>query len=366
MQIDRSNYETWLIDWLDGNLTPGQVEQLDLFLNENPDLREESEELASINIKSPEISFRNKNSLIKSAGDLPQSQFEYLCVGYLEGDLSSGQEAELMNTVSQFPEKKLTFDFIQKMKITPRIVCYNYKSGLIKKTAGQKIMRLSVISLSSAAAIALLIILSLGVPRNPALPVKNISQNTKVESRIPQSPTISNSVNNTVIIKSIPIVKKKEMPEIDIHKTNSLLAESMPEVVPQDDLITSGNTDKKALLNKIPVSAVIDLTGAIVSRELISLKTELPYQTPEDGRSRLSKFIAKTFREKILKEDHLSDVPLKGYEYAEAGVAGLNKLLGWEMALEKNNGINGEPESVYFSSKILKFHAPVKKAEPLQ
>jgi hypothetical protein len=66
-----------------------------------------------------------------------------------------------------------------------------------------------------------------------------------------------------------------------------------------------------------------------------------------------------------LKENPSPDSPLKGYEFAEAGVSGLNKLLGWEMALDKNNDNNGELKSIYFSSKILKFKAPVKNTESL-
>ena len=45
MQIDRSNYEIWFTDWLDGNLNSLQVEQLKLFLDKNPDLREELNDL---------------------------------------------------------------------------------------------------------------------------------------------------------------------------------------------------------------------------------------------------------------------------------------------------------------------------------
>jgi hypothetical protein len=36
------------------------------------------------------------------------------------------------------------------------------------------------------------------------------------------------------------------------------------------------------------------------------------------------------------------------------------------MELDKKNNEKGEPKSVYFSSKILKFNAPVKKSEPLE
>jgi len=41
MQIDRSNYEIWLIDWLDGKLDDPEVEQLQRFLGDNPDIKEE-------------------------------------------------------------------------------------------------------------------------------------------------------------------------------------------------------------------------------------------------------------------------------------------------------------------------------------
>ena len=41
----------------------------------------------------------------------------------------------------------------------------------------------------------------------------------------------------------------------------------------------------------------------------------------------------------------------------------LYKLLGWEMALDERKDLNGQLKSVYFSSKILKFNAPVKNSE---
>jgi hypothetical protein len=79
--------------------------------------------------------------------------------------------------------------------------------------------------------------------------------------------------------------------------------------------------------------------------------------------SNVARFVTKFFREKILHEKVARETPLKGYEIAEAGVAGLNLLFGWEMALNEKNDENGELTSVSFSSKILKFNAPVKKTE---
>ena len=41
MNINRNNYELFFIDFYDGNLTDAQKHELDLFLAENPNLKEE-------------------------------------------------------------------------------------------------------------------------------------------------------------------------------------------------------------------------------------------------------------------------------------------------------------------------------------
>ena len=70
MQLDRSNYEIWFTDWLDGNLKSFQVEQLKLFLDQNPDLRDELNDLTSVNLVSSPGSFRDKEHLKRSPSDI--------------------------------------------------------------------------------------------------------------------------------------------------------------------------------------------------------------------------------------------------------------------------------------------------------
>ena len=54
-----------------------RLNNLMLFLDENPDLKEEFEELNSFNLKPPHKSFPHKEILKKSISDLSLSQFEY-------------------------------------------------------------------------------------------------------------------------------------------------------------------------------------------------------------------------------------------------------------------------------------------------
>ena len=81
-----------------------------------------------------------------------------------------------------------------------------------------------------------------------------------------------------------------------------------------------------------------------------------------DERNRLNRFITRIFREKILKDNTGSDTPLKPYEIAAAGIDGINRLFGSEMALVGVTDEEGDLKSIYFSSRILKFNAPVRKS----
>ena len=366
MTIDRTNYEIWFIDWLDNNLSQRQIEQLNLFLNENPDLKEEFDELSRCNLIPSLKTYSKKDLLKKSISDIADSQFEYTCVAYLEKDLSEDQQSELTELIENSPEKKKKFDLIQKIRLTPSDIKFNYKNSLLKRTTAQKVLRLSAWSLSAAAAIALLITTYLTIPSDDTDDLNNLAININVDS--------------TRILKSSENILKEKVPEEKrvqraLQRTdNILVAENMttgsssvidtPQLVSNDSAI-SDRESRQAGLQKISFNSAVNLKGIFLSNTLVASNTLLDLPEYDDERSNFSKFLAKAFREKILKDETTPDSPLKGYEIAEAGVTGLNKLLGWDMALVKNNDENGELNSVYFSSRILKFNAPVKKSAPI-
>lgn len=366
MQIDRSNYEIWIIDWLDGNLNNSQVEQIKLFLNKNPDLMDEIEDLANISIKPSYKSFQNKGLLKKSTADIPLSQFEYLCVGYLENDLSEDQLIELKEIIDRDAGKKRTFELIQKSRLSPVTINYKHKNLLVKRTAAQKVIRLSIIGLSAAAAIALIFMTYLIIPRNLSDKTSTIAQNNPVDISLPKP--VTEIVSDKITTEKDTVQTKKQRGKLlavvqkginEVSKQNI----TIPALV--DSLVRNTDIHRIQLAN-VPAFEKIDLKRVSVNNTLIVYNSTFNVPYYDDGRSKIGKFIAKTIREKVLKEKTPKDSPLKAYEIAEAGVTGLNKLLGWQMALDEKKDENGELSSVYFSSKILKFNAPVKKTEPFQ
>jgi hypothetical protein len=366
MQIDRSNYEIWLIDWLDGNLDDLGVAQLQLFLRDNPDIKEELDELMMFRLNSQGETFHRKNNLKKTTFSLPESQFEYLCAAFLENDLSSEQKAELKEIIENDPLKKKTYDLIRKTKLSPPEVSFKHKKRLLRRTFARDFARISVIGLSAAAITALLIIIYVLKPEPLPDKTLNTAQNAVPVSTVKEP-----------LVSEIPEKTRQKDEKVPVKETNSdLLSLSKRKSSPangsnitannQTDSIPRRSDPLYSSIAQVPVSFSTEFKGEVLPNDLIALNQTLAVPPFNDGRSKISRFIAKTFREKILKEKTAKDSPLKGYEIAEAGVSGLNKLLGWEMALDEKKDENGELRSVYFSSRILKFNAPVKKSEPLQ
>lgn len=358
MKPDRSNYEIWLIDWLDGKLDDEQVEMLMAFLNENPDLKEEADSLAITQLRPQKETSFKKDLLKKDPADLPPSQIEYLSVACLENDLSASHKKELWENLSQNKDNRKIFDAIQRTKLKAPETAFRYKNMLKKETRGRRILRLTITGLSAAAAVALLVISFITIPPLLNRDNEEMALNLSVDTLLIQ--------RGTAIISPEYITGIKQQSEKLIQTPfQQAIAAGEQEEIPEisrDPLPVDSPVFPVA---EIPDYLVPEITKEIPSATLISLRIDVSDNIDYDyGRSRFNRFIASTFREKVLKEETFNDSPLKTHEIAEAGIDGLNRLLGWEMALVKTTDKEGELKSFYFSSRILKFNAPVKKTEP--
>ncbi|MGC1391148.1 MAG: hypothetical protein WA816_08930, partial [Bacteroidales bacterium] len=328
MQIDRSNYEIWLTDWLDGNLTDIQADQLHHFMEENPDLKEEYHELVTLRLSPSDKPFPLKNHLKKTTTDLSEYQLEYLSVAYLENDLSASQKKELKESIEIDPEKQMSFDLMQKMKLFPVFLLYKHKKHLLRRTVIQNVIRLSLLGLSAAAIITLVVISYVSKPKVLQVKFEKTAQINVADSTIqrPAFDRISNGIKPER--KIVPIRKYSKNFLAISQKTTSGLSETNLNQQALDDSLQKSTILPRTLLDRISFSPEIDLKGEQIRKTLVTLNFVVTAPEYDDARSRFGKFIARTFREKILKEKTAKDSPLKIYEIAEAGVAGLDKLLG--------------------------------------
>ncbi len=378
MKPDRSNYEIWLIDYLDGNLDKNQVDQLMLFLDENPDIKEESDSLLTINIKPVPYSYKFKNSLKRKESDISEKQFEYLCISAAENDLSETQLAELQEIIAVNPYKRKILDYYKRAVLVAPDLKFTNKSRLRKLSGAQKIIRLSFIGLSAAAGIGVLVTLFNMVGKKEEINLPKVSSvlksdSSKTEETSPLPPSKGEYKNSTLLIASTEEVTSALPPSKGDAKNSTLLIASTEEVTsalpPSKGESKNSTPATSAEGELVPVNiAKLDF------KHDVQMDTDIPWNVPVikeitiqspgiTEKPGFNNLIAKLFREKILKHKTPESGSLKAYEIADAGIIGLNKLFGWQMSLKENRNEKGELTSLYFSSRILKFNAPVKKSQ---
>lgn len=362
MKPDRTNYEIWLIDYLDGKLEPGQVEQLMTFLENNLDLKEEFNDLFHYNLKPPDSSFHQKKSLIKSVSEISQSQFEYLCIAASEKDLSDEQSAELEQLIGDSPEKRKTYDQFLKLKLYPPEVRYSKHNKLKKLTVAQRIIRLSAAGISAAATIAVMILL-----------INIFNRNNADENSVA---VLADSKDSLQIIAKSPVSSLNSLPVVNEAAPKSrvaispILAKSDPDsiILINTEIAASGLSVVQPIARpelplKIDSRLSVNLTEGSVPGILTAINIPQNKIPVTDENNANAGFIARTLRTKILKTEDQEKGRLKVYEIADAGIYGLNKLFGWNMSLKTNRNEKGEIKSFYFSSKLIRFNVPARKTQ---
>jgi hypothetical protein len=357
MKPGRDNYEIWVTDWLDGKLTAGEESVLMSFLDANPDLKQEVRDAGSLRLTPSDDMLEGKASLKKQAADYHIGQLEYLSIAFLEHDIDHQQTEDLQAIIASGPEYKRTFDSVQKSRLTPPQTTFSGKKSLRKKTLTAKVLRISAAVVSAAATLALFITISGNndeLPASSALISENKTPQVAAETPSTGEPSpVAQPVASFSTAKIRPvrgstqsITEKAEAPLTPDLSVTEIIAYASP--------VTALGNPK-----------LIGLPVIEQKTSLLALNIESPtYANPYPESNRVERFIRSVLRERILKVENNTEEPVRGYEVAEAGIEGLNRLFSWEMTLVRNNDGEGETESVNFNSSLVKFNAPVKKTEP--
>lgn len=363
MKPDRSNYEIWLIDWLDGNLDDSGIRDMLEFLEVNPDIKQEFDSLEVSHLTPENMSFPHKEKLVKSVSELPRSQIEYLSVASLEKDITSEQKSELDKNLNNNPENRKLFESFQKIRLLTPKITYKNKNLLKKNPFVESARRYVFAGLSVAAVIAILVLSYIFVPQLPSGDEKNSASQIKPSTSPAEPLIVRTMVIHSALKEKSKAVKLNDLTENYNKKAPISITINKQDIQSVTDPISSPEILTVPGISEIPSPECFVVNKLITDEFLVASNNTFVRPLIDDERSRFGKFIARNFREKLFKDDSINDAPLKTYEIAEAGIDGINKLLGWQIALVRTTDDSGELKSIYFSSKILKFNAPVKKPE---
>ncbi len=202
MKINRNNYELFFIDFFDGNLTDAQKHELDLFLAENPDLKEEFDSFEIISIDSDDAAFSQKHELKKKeiveVSGINEENYEQYFVAFYENDLNDEEKKLLLSFIDLNLQLRKEFDLHGSLIIEPNNVTFVNKDLLKKK--------ITIAYYWYAAAAVALIFLTISIFVNQNIPVQKLNRTELAQLK---SLVFSGTVSKTPSINIIQINTKR-------------------------------------------------------------------------------------------------------------------------------------------------------------
>ncbi len=356
MNINRANYDIYIIDYYDGKLTPVESAELLYFISQHPDLEEEFNSFENFTLPADESKYRLQENLKKDFRDIStitDSNFEEFCIAYSENDLDEDSGKKLFEYLKKNPEKKKDFEGYQKLKLTADETLQFPDKTILKKPQTRILGLRRPLIYTAAAAAVILILMVINYSRN----TKNIEftsssdiQNIPVDTSKTisfQAPVAEN--------KPMPNLTKKKVVNEKSHKTTAL-ASSNDEDKP---VKAKRNGLSYIALNPIQISHINctqNPTGLTPTIKTLPVSKEVT--TSGTGENSLAAFLMK----KVASfETATSRENLNIWTLAEAGVRGINILTESDVQLERTLNAKGKISSFAIESETFSFTTPINK-----
>lgn len=392
--INLSNYEVFLVDYLDGKLSTGDQKMLLAFLESHPDLKEEFESLSNgiIPQLSPSEDIYTDKSKLKKPFILGERECTYLdelAVKALEGDARLSELREHQNLLQNDQSYQKRFKILQlTLQKANLSIRFPYKSALKKRTlipltAGQW-MRFS----SVAATLAVLLLaadLFFNEPANSDQ-LAEYAAKTAIEEKNSETGQISAdnqnkaaqsepSVIGTMEDRTLIAAHQLSDNEMANFKANQQTVEGN-RTVKADWKAKKGSqnhhgnlrNDLAALQSKQPRRLDPSLFTAEGERTYASLlPAALPaisFYTedvePSQQAISLSDYLLLRFKRDVLKMecDEPCNPELKLYEIADAGMNQINKLSKNRIQWEARRDSNGNLSAYNLKTPLLEINKP--------
>lgn len=134
MDINKENIKLIIFEYLEGNLSQKDIHSLFVFVENNPFYKELFDSLSKTKlIPDHNIRFDKKNILKKSEENIDIENFELLCIKYIEHNINENELKELFDQISKSDEKKKIFDIYQKTILTSEQKIKLENKNLLKK-----------------------------------------------------------------------------------------------------------------------------------------------------------------------------------------------------------------------------------------
>ncbi len=376
MDINRNNYEAFLLDLLEGRLSVEEERELNEFLKHHPEHVVNLPDTELWRLEKSHVSFPARDRLKKEfpVADtrLSGANFDLFSIARMEGDLTPQQEEEHRSMVSRDKRREKEWSVWQKARLVPEQIQFHGKKSLKRQRAVKsRVVWLSAISV--AATVALLVIL---FRMDPVVPGPELSVATSEETSNSQEPPTVVQEKQSAEFHEEPLAEVPEEPTVAVkkpvmfsvkkaHVRQAEFKTNRSQESPAG-LTDSSNLVKSEVIEPRPLRIAGNLSN---TTELVGKSTSdriEPFHIPTVSPNLTSLSVAQ-IAELDLRElfvDYAEEHNISLMSAANAGIRGINKLTGSDISLLASRDEEGAISGFRLKSKRFSVTRPLGREEP--
>lgn len=330
MMITRNNYEAYMLDLMEGRLTPLEEAALQLFLEQNPDLDDSIPEMNSL--ESNALPFEFKESLLFEEINTENRGFFFISAA--EGLLDNEQQQNLQLFLRNHPAYEKEFEQYQRASLVAEDIKFENKNTLIFEQEKGLIISLRPLRYI-AAAIALLIFgygafQLMQTETNPLYSPKELALD-----KIIYTPEQEDVLNSSLPIETPPKnttnVAKKE--NFNNNPSNSEIVNDTPIKDPDLNMAHKENDKKKQNDSISPSKTGVSLNEDIADNNTI----ELPIKPTTQGKApTIGELLVQNAKEKLYNNPNAPKQDEFDSEIAALASAGMSAVSNREQYINRN------------------------------
>ena len=344
MKITRDNYESFFIDYMDGNLPESLIDQFLDFLNQNPDLKEELHLFEEVSLPPEFVVFQEKKQLHKSAAD-ENSRLENTVVAYMEGDLDANENKAFEAHLANNPELKKEYGLFAKTRLIPDSkIIFSEKRKLYRKSG-------TTILLNWVARAAAVLVFVWGI--NSVIQTQNAPKLQKTKTELAEA-----------LPKATPNATAKKAESKEMIQTAADPAKSKPEkantfqkrtkIEPEETRPVDSPATTRDLTSLAQIDPIVPQLNQESIKEQLAFSRMVNMMKINESKNVMSveEFLASRVQ-KVGKEGLFS-----AQRIARLGLNLASEISGERIGYEVKNG---KITSVDFESKLMAFSIPLEK-----
>ncbi len=236
MNINRNNYQEFLLLYIDGELSAELEQEVDTFLELHLDIKQEFDDLLNTKLQLEDVSFGDVSSLLKfEENSIGFNNYEEKFLLYVDDELSNQEKQSVETFVLQHPTLQSTFTTLKNTVLSLEIIQHPNKEELYKKERKPIIFYLQRVAVAAVFIGFVAFIWNLNSPK------------TTTTIATTQSNKVVNSINTTATNKSA---------ENSIVKENIVVATNTKEVKNSNTIIVKNTQPEKRKIENNLVATV--------------------------------------------------------------------------------------------------------------